>query len=165
MQSKRRPAYAVALGGVFAALAIVVMALGTLIPVATFVCPVICMLMLQIVLKICGRRTAWAWYGAVAILGLLLAPDKEAGAVFLLLGYYPIVKPKLDRKRASWLWKGLMFNALIGAMYGLLIGLMGLSEIAEEYAQMGLMLTVVMLILGNFTFFLLDKLLGRKLGR
>lgn len=165
MQSKRRPAYAVALGGVFAALAIVVMALGTLIPVATFVCPVICMLMLQIVLKICGRRTAWAWYGAVAILGLLLAPDKEAGAVFLFLGYYPIVKPKLDRKRASWLWKGLMFNALIGAMYGLLIGLMGLSEIAEEYAQMGLMLTVVMLILGNFTFFLLDKLLGRKLGR
>lgn len=159
MQSKRRPAYAVALGGVFAALAIVVMALGTLIPVATFVCPVICMLMLQIVLKICGRRTAWAWYGAVAILGLLLAPDKEAGTVFLFLGYYPIVKPKLDRKRASWLWKGLMFNALIGAMYGLLIGLMGLSEIAEEYAQMGLMLTVVMLILGNFTFFLLDKLL------
>ena len=154
-----------ALGGILAALAVVIMSMGTLIPVATFVSPVICMLMLQIVLKICGIRTAWAWYGAVAILGLLLAPDKEAGAVFLFLGYYPIVKPKLDRKRASWLWKALLFNALIGAMYGLLIGLMGLSEIAEEYAQMGLMLTVVMLILGNFTFFLLDKLLGRKLGR
>ena len=165
MQSKHTPAYAVALGGIFAALAVVVMGLGTLIPVATFVCPVLCMLMLQIVLKICGGRMAWAWYGAVAILGLLLAPDKEAAAIFLFLGYYPIVKPKLDRKRASWLWKVLLFNITIAILYWLLIQLLGLTEIAREYADMGAVLTVVMLLLGNVTFLLLDKLLSRRFGK
>lgn len=165
MQSKHTPAYAVALGGIFAALAVVVMGLGTLIPVATFVCPVLCMLMLQIVLKICGGRMAWAWYGAVAFLSLLLAPDKEAAAIFLFLGYYPIVKPKLDRKRASWLWKVLLFNITIAILYWLLIQLLGLTEIAREYADMGAVLTVVMLLLGNVTFFLLDKLLSRRFGK
>ena len=70
-----------ALGGVLAALAVVIMALGTLIPVATYVCPVLCMLLLQAVNKLCGSRVAWAWYGAVAILSMLLAPDKEKAAI------------------------------------------------------------------------------------
>ena len=39
MQSKHTPAANIALGGVLAALAVVVMSMGTLIPVATYVCP------------------------------------------------------------------------------------------------------------------------------
>ena len=145
-----------------AALAVVLMALGTLIPVATFVCPVLCMLILQLVLKLCGSRTAWAWYGAVAILSLLMAPDKEAAAVFLFLGYYPIVKPRLDRLKGKWLWKGLLFNGVIGVLYYLMIQILGISEIAGEYAQMGIAMSAIMLILGNITFFLLDRLLEKK---
>ena len=48
--SKKTPAYAVALGGVLAALAVVVMSLGTIIPVATYICPMVCMLLAQVVL-------------------------------------------------------------------------------------------------------------------
>ena len=88
-----------ALGGMLAALAVVMMSLGTIIPVATYVCPMLCALLLQGVLKTCGSRVAWAWYGAVALLSVLLAPDKEAAGVFVFLGYYPIVKPALDRKK------------------------------------------------------------------
>ena len=65
-----------AMGGVFAALAVVIMNLGGLIPVATYTTPVLCMLLLKFVLLTCGRRIAWAWYAAVAILGLLMSPDK-----------------------------------------------------------------------------------------
>ena len=108
---------------------------------------------------------AWAWYGAVAILGLLMAPDKEAAAVFAGLGYYPIVKPRLDRKRLSWLWKGLLFNGVVCILYGFLMKLMGMDEITGEYAGMGMVLTAVMLVLGNVTFFLLDRLLGMHLMR
>ena len=86
MAGKRTPASSVALGGVLAVLAVVVMCLGTIIPVATYVCPMLCALLLQVVLKTCGVRIAWAWYGAVAILSLLLAPDKEAAAVFAVSG-------------------------------------------------------------------------------
>ena len=45
-----------ALGGVMAALAVVIMCLGGMIPLATFVCPVLCMLLLQFVFRLCGRR-------------------------------------------------------------------------------------------------------------
>lgn len=162
MRSKKTPASAVALGGVLAALAVVIMAMGTLIPVATYVCPMLCCLLLQMVLKTCGRRMAWAWYGAVAILCLLMAPDKEAAAVFAFLGFYPIVKPRLDRARLPLLWKALLFNTLTLLMYWLLIHLFGLTEIAAEYAEMGTVLTVLMLVLGNVTFFLLDRLLGMR---
>ena len=85
MAGKRTPASSVALGGVLAALAVVVMSLGTIFPIATYVCPMLCALLLQAVLKTCGVRIAWAWYGAVAILLLLLAPDKEAATVFAFL--------------------------------------------------------------------------------
>ena len=155
----------IALGGMLAALAVVIMSLGGMIPSATFVCPMMCCLILEIVRRICGVRVAWAWYGAVAILGLLMSPDKEAAAVYVFLGYYPILKPVFDRSRLHWLYKILFFNAVILAMYWLLMHLFGMAELAEDWAELGFALTAVMLLLGNVTFFLLDVVLGRQLRR
>ena len=163
--SKKTPAYSAALGGVLAALGVVVMCLGTLIPVATFLCPMVCILLAQVVMKICGARYGWAWYGAVAVLSLLLSSDKEAAAVFAALGYYPMVKPRLEKRRFPWLWKGLLFNAVILVLYWLLIHLFGLDALAEEFAEAGRVMTVVMLILGNVTFFLLDRVLSKRFRR
>jgi len=154
-----------ALGGVLAALAVVIMSMGTLIPVATYVCPMLCALLLKTVLRICGKRIAWAWFGAVAMLSMLMAPDKEAAAVFVFIGYYPIVKPSLDRKKLPWLWKGLLFNASILAMYWLLMHLFGMDQLAAEFEGIGIAMTAVLLILGNVTFFLLDRLLGMRFVR
>ena len=154
-----------ALGGILAALAVVIMSMGSLIPVATYVCPMVCCLILQLVRKVSGNRIAWAWYGAVAILALLLAPDKEAAFVFLALGYYPIVKPKLDGLKGKWFWKLLFFNAVILFTYWLLMHLLGFDQLTAEFSEMGFLMTALLLILGNVTFFLLDKLLERKLKR
>lgn len=150
-----------ALGGMMAALAMVIMCLGGMIPVATYACPMLCMLLLQFVLKSCGSRTAWAWYGAVALLSLLMGPDKEAAAVFVFLGYYPILRPALEKLRLKWLWKGLLFNAAILAMYWLLIHLLGMAAVGEEFREMGKVMLVVLLFMGNLTFFLLDRILCR----
>lgn len=151
-----------ALGGVLAALAVVIMCLGTLIPVATYVCPMLCCMILELVRKTCGNRVAWAWYGAVTILGLLMAPDKEAAAVFGALGYYPIIKQKLDRTKGTWLWKLLYFNTVILALYWLLVHLFGFDRLTAEFAEMGILMTVLTLSLGNVTFFLLDRVLEKK---
>lgn len=150
----------VALGGVFAAVAIVIMFFGGMIPLATYVCPMYCVLALEIVRRNCGRRIAWAWYGAVSVLSLLLSPDKEAAAVFVFLGYYPILKPSIDACRARVLLKLLVFNIAIGLMYVVLIHLFGLAALAEEFAQMGTVMLIVTLFMGNVTFFLLDFLLA-----
>lgn len=150
----------IALGGVLAALSVVVMCLGGLIPIATFVCPMLCMVLLTLVLRSCGRRIAWAWYGTVTVLCALLSPDKEAAAVFAFLGYYPILKPKLDGLRLHLLWKLTLFNAAIGVMYAVLIHLLGMEQIMAEYQELGAALTVVMLFLGNITFLLMDRVLS-----
>jgi hypothetical protein len=156
---------ATALGGVMAALAVVIMCLGGMIPFATFVCPMICMLILKVVANLCGARIGWAWYGAVAILALLLGPDKEGAALFLFLGFYPLVKPKMDKLPLPWLWKGIVFNAAILLMYFVLINLFGMAQLASEFREMGTILLLITLALGNLTFLLLDKVLGRKFRR
>ena len=150
-----------ALGGVLAALAVAVMSLGTLIPIMTYVCPMACVRLLETVRVTCGQRVAWAWYGAVAILGLLLCPDKEAAALFLFLGYYPLIKPKLDGKKLSWLFKGVLFNGSIGLMYFLLLRILGMEALSEEFREMGALMLAILLILGNVTFFLLDRVLSK----
>ena len=79
----------------------------------------------------------------------------------MFLGDYPILKPELDKMKAPVFWKLLLFNAAIGVMYFLLIRLFGMEQIASEYAELGTALTVILLIIGNVTFFLLDIVLGR----
>lgn len=158
-------AFQMAFGGVMAALAVVIMCLGTMIPFATFACPMICMVMMQLVVGLCGQRTGWAWYGAVAILALLLGPDKEAAAVFVFLGYYPILKPKFERRKFPVLWKLVFFNVAVGVMYFILLRLLGLDQVVQDYEEMGVVMTVVTLLLGNVTFILLDVILSRRFRR
>lgn len=154
-----RRSYPVALGGVFAALAVVIMTLGGLIPVATYVCPVLCSVLLFFVIRICGNRIGWAWFIAVAILSVLLSPDKEAAAVFSALGYYPIIKPKMDKSRLRWLWKALLFNAVTILLYYVLIYIFGMQYIAAEYKELGTVGLIVTLLLGNLCFFMMDRVL------
>ena len=152
---------AIALGGVFSAIAIVIMCLGGLIPFATFICPMIATIVCYIVFRCCDKKIAWCWYVAVAILSLLLAPDKEAAALFLFLGYYPIVKFQFEKHRFAWIWKALLFNCAIFVMYFLLFSIFGMAELSDEYAQLGMVGGFAMVLLGNVTFFLLDRLLTK----
>lgn len=159
---RRSSAKQMALGGVLAALAVVIMSFGGLIPIATYVSPMLCVLMLQLVCLTCGRRIGWAWYGVVAILSLLLSADKEAAAVFVFLGYYPIVKSRLDKLRFAIVWKLLLFNTAVVLMYWMLMAVFGMAALAEEFRDMGAVLLVLTLVLGNVSFLLLDRILSRK---
>lgn len=157
------------MGGVLAALAVCILCLGSLIPINTYVSPMLCALLLQVVLTLCGRRLAAAWFAAVAILGLLLCPDREAAGVFLFLGEYPIVKQLLDGRKFSGLWKALYFNLSVLVLYWLLLFVMGIPGLYEELQELGLIMLVILVLLGNGTFFLLDRVLEKpffqKLGR
>ena len=56
--------------------------------------------------------------------------------------------------------KALLFNAAILLMYWVLLHLFGMAELMAEFAEMGTVLTLVTLLMGNITFFLLDRLLA-----
>lgn len=156
-----RKAYPVALGGVLAALAIVIMTLGGLIPIATYVCPMLCSLLLLAVKLSCGDRIGWAWYGAVSILSLLLSPDKEAAAVFVVLGYYPIIQPKMEKLPLQFVWKLLLFNIASAMLYAALLFVFGMEQLVAEFQELGIAGLVIALILGNICFFLLDRVLHK----
>ena len=155
------PAGKIAFGGMMAAAAVVVMSLGGLIPVATFVCPMICMLVLVLVSRMCGSRIGCAWYGTVAILSILLCPDKEAAAIFAFLGYYPIIKTRLECHKFALLWKVLIFNGSVLIMYQILIRIFGFGYLSVEFRNAGVIFTMVLLLLGNICFLLLDMVLTR----
>lgn len=160
MQSKKTPAGAVTLGGMLAALAMVFMCMGTLIPLATYICPILCSMLLKVVASLCGNRMGWAWFGAVAILSLLFAPDKEAAAVFLTLGHYPLVKPWMDKRAFPLLWKALFFNGTMLGLYWVLMHILGLEQVVRDFEGVGFFFIALLLFMGNITFFLLDFLLA-----
>lgn len=160
---KRFSAKPVALGGMLGAVAGVIMGLGGLIPIATYVCPMLCCLIGHLVFQLCGKRIAWAWYALVAILSALMAPDREGALVYLALGYYPMVKPWMDARRLPLLWKALLFNASVGLVYGAMIYLLGMEYLVQESVSLGVAGLLVMAALGNVTFLLLDKVLEKFL--
>ena len=163
----RKQSRDLALCGVLCALAVAIMAMGTILPAATYCCPVLASMTLVPVLILCGERLSWAMFAASAILSLLLAPDKEAAAIFLALGYYPIVKPRLDKKPKPRriVWKLLLFNAAIIAVYGALLFVFRLDALREEFFSMGGLLALALILGGNVIFWLDDRLLERAVPK
>ena len=163
----KRASRDLALCGVLCALAVAIMAMGTIIPVATYCCPLLASMTIVPVLILCGEKLSWAMFAASAILSLLLAPDKEAAAIFLALGYYPIVKPRLDKKPKPRriVWKLLLFNAAIIAVYGALLFVFRLDALREEFFSMGGLLALALTLGGNVIFWLDDRLLERAVPK
>lgn len=153
----------IALTGMLCALAVAIMMMGGLIPLATYCCPALAGLMLIPIFVECGEKLSWCAFAAIAILSLMLCPDKEAALFFLFLGYYPIVRWRLEQIRSTALRiiaKLGVFNIAVGLTYLLLIFLFRMDRIIQEYREMGLILTAVCLLLGNITLLFYDRLLA-----
>ena len=149
-----------AICGIFAGVAVTIMCLGGLIPIATYVTPMLCIMIGQIILTGCGKRFAWTWYIAVSILSLLLAPDKEAAFLFSILGSYPCLKQIFEKSKLAMLWKLLYFNGSLCLLYCVLCSVLGLAELQNEYTELGTIGLIIFLLLGNITFLLVDRILS-----
>lgn len=146
-----------ALGGMLTAVSIVIMCMGSIIPVNTYVCPVLCIFLTRPVLEKCGRRIGWCYYLATAILSLMLAPDREAALVYALLGYYPMVRPLFEKLGVLAAPAKLALFTLAGvASYGLLLLVMGVGAAMEE----GWLMTLITVLLWDVLFMTLDYMLG-----
>ena len=153
----------IALGGVFAALAVVLVTLGGVIPVGTYVAPMLASLPLIVLLTELPRGLCLGWYAVVAILGATLCPDKETAFVFVFLGWYPVARPSLDRLPRLFRIgaKLLVFNLAVAALYALLILVFQLEALVNEAKETGLALLLGLLAMGNGTFLLYDLVLKR----
>lgn len=150
----------IAFGGVMASLALVVMLLGGIIPLATFCAPAIGGMLVMLAAAECGTHLAWGMYAAIALLSLWLVPDLEMGMIFAcFLGYYPLVKPLLDGIRLPllrWGAKLLLFNSAVRCMYFLLLVLFPVGYLVTEMGGYGRGMTAALLALGNLAFCVYD---------
>ena len=156
MKSRR-----IALCGMLCALAVVLMNLGSLVPLATFCTPLLAMLALLPIMEEFGPRLGWAAWAAVSLLSLLLVSDRETAFVYVFFGWWPMVRPKVAAIRSRAVRTGLKLlacNALIGLLYGVVLRFLGLTSDLLEATKV---MNAVLLALGNVTFLLLDMVLGR----
>lgn len=157
----RKQSRRMALCGMMVALSVTVMMMGGVIPLATFCSPAIAGLTLLPVMLECGRKWALSAYVAIAALSLMLSPDKESALLFAFLGYYPVLKPTLDRIRSPLqvIAKLAVFNLAAGAMMLAIAFVFNMQHIVQEYAVMGAAMTAAFVIIANITMLLYDRML------
>lgn len=154
----------IAFCGMMTALSAVLLELGGAVPFGTYACPLLAMTALVPVLEECGSVAALIAWAAAGLLGLFLCPDKETALFFVFLGWYPILRPKLDRihpPALSFTVKLLLMNASVAAMYGLILFVFRLDEAVNDYETTSRWLTALTLLLGNVMFTLYDFALHR----
>ena len=152
-----------ALCGVMAALSVVILCLGGMIPLATFACPMLAMLCLIPFVCEYGAGTAMLVYGAASILALLLGPDKEIVLLYVFLGWYPGIRPQLVviPRPVRWAVKCALFTLAVIAMYALVLHLFRLETVVEEFAEYSTAMMLALIVLGNITFLVFDQVLDR----
>lgn len=167
MKKNQRKSWAMAYCGIVAALCVALMLLGAVIPIAMFIAPAVAGFLIATVCVECGLQMALTAYAAVSLLALLFVPDKEVALIFtVLLGYYPLVKPKLERIRPALLrgvCKLLLCNGAVLAMYGLIYLLVPMGSISQELRTTAMAATLVTLAMGNVAFLLYDRALHNML--
>ena len=156
MKSKR-----MALCGLLTALAVVCMVLSGAIGIGTYVGPVLAMVVLLPVLEEYGTKIAAVSYVAAAILALLLVPELELALVYAALGWYPLLRPHLDRiprRPLRLVIKASLFTAVILLLYGLLLRAFGMTTDLLDAAPL---FNLILLIMGVCTLLITDLALAR----
>lgn len=154
----------VAFCGVLAALATAILLLGGIIPVATYCCPLLSMVVLLPVLSEFGAGMAWTAYAVVCVLALLLVPDKETAAVYVFFGGYPMLQPLFNRvplRGVRLVVKLIYCNVTISVLYILLIKLFALEGVTRDFHGMSGIFLLTLLLLGNVLFLAMDMALKR----
>ena len=153
----------VALGGVVAALSLVLMFLCSVIPFGTFAFPTFAGILLILLVINLGYGYAVAVYFVTAVLSFLLVTDKEAVLYYTaFLGFYPIIKSLIERipsKIVQYIVKFALFNVCIIAAF--FIGTLVLYIPKESFTLFGVYLPWVFLIIGNIFFILYDLCVTR----
>jgi hypothetical protein len=148
----------VAFCGIMTALCTVLMFFTSFIPTATYALPALAGVLLIAVVIELGVSWAWSVYGAVSVLSLLIAGDKQAAMLFVIFfGYYPILKAtieKIPRKSVCYLLKFAVFNASMIIAFFLSIWVLGVPE--DSFTLFGVYLPFIFLIAGNLVFLLYD---------
>ena len=167
MHSAKRKSYCIALSGILSAICIVLMFCTGLIPLGVYLFPALAGLVVWLIYAEINRKWALLCYGCVAILSFLLTPDIEAKLIFTgFFGYYPIIRDLLKKIKPgilSFIVRFTVFNVPVIIIYFLLINLLGMGQIIEDFSEFGDFALLVFWAFGSFAFICYDFCLEQLL--
>ena len=147
-----------ALGGIVAALSLVMMISVAIIPFLTYALPAAAGMLIVFMVIETDKKWAFGDYCTVAILGMLLVPDKEVAVMYLaFFGYYPIIKAAFESKLnniISWVLKVATFVVTMVVSYALMMRFMGVT--IDETEEFGAMAIPILLGMGTLAFVMYD---------
>lgn len=149
----------VALCGIISALGVVIMMITAIVPIATYATPALAGIITAVIVIEVNKKWALASYFVVSVLSVLIVPDKEAVAFYILFfGYYPVLKQIIESKikpvLLQWLLKILAFSISAVLVYYIAIYFLGVP--ADEFVLFGVNLPVIFLIAGIVVFVMFD---------
>ncbi len=163
-----------AMCAVLCALSVVVLGLGTVIEVLDLTAAVMAAIVILPVLLCYGTRYALLTYAVTAVLAVILMPQSLAAWMYAgLMGFYPILKRRLDRlpRVLAWVVKLVLLGAVMVlyllVLYVLVLGgegsvtealLLGFGEVGGStvLAWVAVGLSVFVMVIFDF---LIDRLL------
>ena len=153
-----------ALCAVLAALGVVLLLLGSLIESLDLSAAMLASLLITVAVIEGGGYWPWLTYAVVALISLLLLPNKFAAVAFILSGYYPIVKEKLERIRSRtvvWIIKLVSFNLSLVVFLVMIRFFFTAIDISILPGTDSTLNHILTFGLGNLIFILYDLLLTR----
>ena len=146
----------IALCGMLGALSVVLLLIGSALQIGTYAAPMLAAFLLIPVLEDYGPRYALTLYATVS-------PETELAFFYVLvMGYYPVLRVKLNTIKSRWVrWiiKFAVFNAATVLVYLLLFALLGPAVLDELLAD-GTAMLAALLAAGNLSFWLCDRALA-----
>ena len=160
MSHTPKRSYCIALCGILSAICVVLMFCTGLIPIGIYILPAVAGLVVWLIYKEINLKWAFLCYACVALLSLLLTPDIEAKLLFAgFFGYYPLIRDMLAKIKPSLLSfaaRFAVFNAPVIAIYALLLNVLGMGQLLEDFAGFGNLAVLIFWAFGAFAFICYD---------
>lgn len=130
-------AFRVALGGICAAVCLLLMFSSSFLPALSYTVPMFTGVLMVVMIVETNSRWAFATYCAVSLLSLFVTPNIEASLLFILfMGYYPILHyylSKRSNKLLTWVIKLAVFNIAIVIYYQLVTVLITSEDMLDGF--------------------------------
>ncbi len=159
-RQKDSTAFKVALGGICSAVCLLMMFCSGFLPMLDYTIPTFAGFLMVVMIVEADKRWAIATYAAVSLLCIFITPNYEASLLFILfMGYYPILKFDLDRKKNKLLIRAVKFiiyNIAIVIYYNLFKHLLTNVDMLEGLEMFGKYAIAVLWALAQVCFILYD---------
>lgn len=161
-------AFKVALGGICSAVCLLLMFSSGFLPMLDYTIPTFAGFLMVVMIVEADKNWAIATYAAVSLLCIFVTPNYEATLLFILfMGYYPILKFYLDKKKNKalvWTIKFAVFNAAVIVFYLAFQFIFTSVDMLEGMEMFGKYAVLVLWITANIFFLIYDYALTQMIN-